>query len=276
MFALAGMALMALAWPAAAAERGAAWTPEVVAFWRSHPAGAVVGDNPSANAPGVFNLKPAFVSGASQAGATAAEAALLTRRLQVALDALMSQPSLRDPHGVSVQSAINIRRINTDDGRGALSATLNIISRPIRLDDSGTLRDAAGRYATPGEGATLLVTLNPTDFLRERDILGAEPFASGVRLIVGSSTAILLADKPLAPGWSAPALGELWSHDRAWTTSAGGPGAAPMLIYLGASRQENERLFQDRLPPTNNVGRLAAAIWMVDWAQVRAQMLAVR
>lgn len=266
---LAGCMVVA-AMPAGAADF------DVVQFWRTHPAGAVMeSDDASAKAPGNFSAGLAFVHVASSAGASRAEVELLKRRLQVAFDALMSQPSLKDPHGSTVMAGVNISRIQTENGPGALSAELQIIARPIRLDDAETRRTPAGRYLTPGEGVTVKVTLNPSSYLGSADILGGTEIPGGVRLVHGSNPVILLTEQPLPAGWTGESLSRRWERDSAWT-SVQGTGEAPMLVYLGASRQVNEQLDRGTLRPTSNYGRIVAATRMINWTEVRRQMLAVR
>ena len=250
--------------------------PVVVDFWRTHGPSAVATNDPSENAPGEFSTKSRFTHVASSAGASPAEVRLLERRLDVALKALMSQPSLADPHGVSVLPAININRANADQGTGALSATLTLIVRPINLGDKATIKLKSGRYYTPGEGAAIEIVLNPVGFLRGRDTIAVRSFGATTIINAGSDTAFIVASQPLATNWDSEALARRWEKDSGWTVAAPTATDHAMLVYLGASRQNNEHLYQGRISPTSGVARLAAAMFMVDWEEVRRQMIAIR
>lgn len=270
-------ALMVSAWaPAAWAQAvapppGLRMAPAIASYWRGHGPDVVTGD-PSADAPGTFSPTIATTHVASSAGASAAEVALLKRRLQVVLTALLEQPSLRDPRGVSVLAGINVTRIQTDSGPGALTANIGLAARGIRLDDPKTIRAKDGRFYTPGEAVILRIVLNPTDFLQEK-LPTLQPGAGALTAVeAGSSSAFLVTARPLAPSTKAEDLVARWATDRGWT---GPTGEAPMLVYLSSYRQENGRLETGQLPPTAALSRLAAAVAMVDWADVRARMLAV-
>lgn len=246
--------------------------PSIVQFWRSHGPDVQTGD-PSTDAPGTFSPMIAGTHVASSAGASAAETALLKRRLQVALTALMEQPSLRDPRGSSFLAGVNVTRLQTEEGPGALTADLGISGRALHLDNPKTIVAKDGRYYTPGEGVVLRIVLNPAEFLREKEPpLG--PSVGGVTAIEsGSGSVFLVTAGPLPAGAQARDLVARWEKDRAWS---GGAGEAPMLVYLSSYRQENGRLETGQLAPTAALSRMAAAVAMVDWPALRARMLATR
>jgi hypothetical protein len=247
--------------------------PKIVQFWRGNPGTVMTGDA-SADAEGTFTrtLGPPHVS--ARAAATPAEIALLKRRLQVVLDTLMQQPSLRDPRGLSVVAGVNITRMYSEDGRGALVADLNLLGRPIRLDDTKTTRAKSdGRYFSPGEGVVLRVALNAAGFLEEkRPSVQAEgrvvtPLGSGAK------TSFVVSSVPVPVDSTAQSLADRWRTDRSWT---GGRGEASMVVYTSSYRQENDRLESGQLPPTAPAARFAAAVATVDWIALRTRLLAMR
>lgn len=247
--------------------------PKIVQFWRISPATVTTGD-PSSDTEGTFTrtLGPPHVS--ARAAATPAEVALLKRRLQVVLDTLMEQPSLKDPRGLSVIAGVNITRMYAEDGRGALVADLNLLGRPIRLDDPKTTRAKSdGRYFSPGEGVILRVALNAAGFLEEkRSSVRAE---GGVVTPLGSGaqTSFVISSVPVPLDSTTQSLTDRWRSDRSWT---GGPGEASMVVYTSSYRQENDRLEAGQLAPTAPAARFAAAVAMVDWAALRTRLLAMR
>lgn len=272
------LVVSAAAFVALMASAPAAWAADydIVGFWRSHPPGSVMeGDTPSAQAPGKVPTGFSFVNVASDTNVSPAELALVKRRLELALQEIMRQPSMKDLRGAFAMASMDVSRLRASGAPGALTATLNLIVRPLDLDDPQTHRDAAGRYSTPGEGVTLELTLNPTRFMRGADITGSTPIPGGARLQVGSSPVILLSGAPLPQGWTGESLGRRWENDRTWT-SAQGNGEAAMLVYLGAGRHQNIALDRGTLRPTAPYGRLAAAAQMIDWKDLRTRMLAIR
>ncbi|MEW5687536.1 MAG: hypothetical protein AB1942_21690 [Pseudomonadota bacterium] len=246
--------------------------PKIVQFWRTHPATVLTGD-PSKDARGTVyrTLGPPHIS--PRAAATPAEVALFKRRLQVVLDALLAQPSLQDPRGLSVVAGANISRISVDEGVGSLIAEVNLLGRPILLDDPKTTRAKDGRYFTPGEGVVLRVGLNAAGFLQEKWPTVRPDGRTITPLGSGAHTSFVISSVPVPPDSTARSLVARWEKDRSWT---GGPGEASMVVYTSSYRQENDRLEAGQLPPTDPAARFAAAVAMVDWSALRARLLEIR
>jgi len=233
----------------------------------------VLGQNPSHDAPGQWHPTPTVIHVASSAGAKPEQVARLRRRLEVAYRALIRQPSLADPHGVSILPSINITRIFDDEGPGALTATLKIIARPIDLADPKTFKDKSGRYFTPGEGDGLEIVLNPHEVMLDRDTLLEEVRNDVARLRLGSSTALLVSRNGAWNNgtWDPAALARRWVRDTSWYETVP-TGDQPMLIYVGSSRQQNNALWNGRLRPDAGLSRLMAAVLMIDWPALYRQM----
>ncbi|WHU00911.1 MULTISPECIES: hypothetical protein [unclassified Sphingomonas] len=279
---IAGLVL-ALAAPPADAQDDAARTGRwadgtefrfhrYVNFWRQSPPGTMLGETDDERAPG--QVLPALLSTDGRP-ISAAERALFERKARVALDALLAQPSLRDPHGYAVRPRISIGR----DRFGRLSATLSIFAPRIRLADPRTT-NVAGRYFTPDEAPELRVRINHgQQWLNEIPVRrgrynGAltgeakgEPFfhvaTNGRDPLV--STCCDYKGQPQAdwnPNFYDPAR----------------PGSeiqyvSGMVIY---DNHRRGALWDGTSPPDGPVPRLLAALFMTDWTDITRRMNAAR
>lgn len=209
-----------------------------------------------------------------------AEIDLLRRRATVAFDALMQQPSLRDVRGTSLQADINISVVPTLDGVRLVGATFSISAKSVVEGRAGVVqRD--GRYIDPDqEGAVLRVFLNPYDMMARRQVQAEGIEGGGLQVRTGSAYGLYVADRLPAYdpnseyAWGPRPLALELQNDRSWYQ----PGAAvvhPLLVHMSSYSQENDDLRSDRLNPERPAARLAAAMFMTDWEDVRRRMKAV-
>jgi hypothetical protein len=206
---------------------------------------------------------------------TAAEADLVKRRLDIAFKALMSQPSLKDIRGASLSADVNVSVLPTGNGRRLVTATLRLGAKKIILGDPKTFA-LQGRYQTPWlEAAPLHVTLNPYEFVSGRDMVADGASSRILSVRSGTTRGLLVADAPYEGEWAADAIAEKLASDHSWYRPDG-PGDHPLLVTYSSYRQENQQLADGALKHTAPVARLAAAVWMVDWAAVQSQMAALR
>jgi hypothetical protein len=275
----AAIALLALSGATAAAQTlptDKHAPPHLLKYWRSHGPGSTLGIDASETAPGAYPAAPAmFVHGVYGGKLPAPQADLLRRRLDVVFKALMSQPSLADIHGASLDVAINISRAQTEE-EGVLPVTANLtfLAKQILKDDPKTIQKN-GRYVTPWlEGAVLEVMLNPYDFIARRNVVAAEPPQGRLQALnAGTTMALLVSDKPQPAEFDRHALARELAHDSSWL---GGPGNRPILVRVSGARHENLAAWDKRTPTTEPLGRLIAAVYMTDWEKVQRDVAAVR
>ncbi|MBB4837518.1 hypothetical protein HNP52_000569 [Sphingomonas kyeonggiensis] len=210
-----------------------------------------------------------------------AEIDLLRRRAMVAFEALMRQPSLRDVRGTSLQADINISVVPTLEGVRLVAAIFSIRAKSVIAGKPDTvLRD--GRYITPSEeGAVLNVHLNPYDMMARRRVQAEGLWGGGLQIRTGAAYGLYVADQlpdydPDAEyAWAPRPLALQLQQDRSWY-QPGAAGVHPLLVNVSSYSQENDDLRSDRLSPERPVARLAAAMFMTDWEDVRRRMKAVR
>ncbi|MGL3821217.1 hypothetical protein [Sphingopyxis sp. R3-92] len=209
-----------------------------------------------------------------------AEIDLLRRRAMVVFDALMQQPSLRDVRGTSLQADINISVVPTLEDVRLVGATFSIIAKSVVEGRAGTiLRD--GRHITPSEeGAVLRVFLNPYDMMARRQVQAEGVQGGGFQIRTGAAYGLYVADQLPAYdadseyAWVPRPLALELQHDRSWY-QPGAKGVHPLLVHMSSYSQENDNLRGDRLDPERPAARLAAAMFMTDWEDVRRRMKAV-
>lgn len=209
-----------------------------------------------------------------------AEIDLLRRRAMVAFEALMRQPSLRDVRGASLQADVNIAVVPTLDGVRLVGAILSINAKSVIEGKSDTIqRD--GRYLTPSEeGAVLSVHLNPYDMMARRRVQAEGVERGSLQVRTGAAYGIYVADRLPAYdpnseyAWVPRPLALELQNDRSWYQPVAA-GVHPLLAHVSSHSHENDDLRGDRLNPDRPLARLAAAMFMVDWEEVRRRMKAV-
>ncbi|MBY8825309.1 hypothetical protein [Sphingomonas colocasiae] len=209
-----------------------------------------------------------------------AEVDLLRRRAMVAFQAVMRQPSLSDVRGASLHADINISVVPTIDGVRLVGATLSIRAKSVIAGKADTvMRD--GRYVTPSEeGAVLSILLNPYDMMARRRVQAEGVEAGGLQIRTGSAYGLYLADRlpdydPRSEyAWAPRPLAMQLQGDRSWY-QPGAPGVHPLVAHMSSHAHENDALRGDTLDPERPAARLAAAMFMVDWDDVRRRMKAV-
>ena len=275
--AMLGLLFAAPAVPAAMAAPGDSRAPKkLMARW------AAGTPDPGAGLPGWYSKSPdVHVHQPNNlARIPVAEIDLLRRRATVAFDALMQQPSLRDVRGTSLQADINISVVPTLDGVRLVGATFSIRAKSVVEGRPKTvLRD--GRYIDPSEeGAVLNVFLNPYDMMARRRVQAEGVQGGGLQIRTGSAYGLYVADHLPAYdanseyAWGPRPLALALQHDRSWY-QPGAAGVHPLLVHMSSYSHENDDLRSDRLDPERPAARLAAAMFMTDWEDVRRRMKAV-
>lgn len=237
---------------------------------------------PGKGLPGWYSRTPDVHVSKARSGPpiSVAEIDLLRRRAMIAFDALMQQPSLKDVRGSSLQADINISVVPTIDGTRLVGASFSILAKGIAEGKAGTImRD--GRYITPWEeGSVLRVYLNPYDMMARRDVHAEGIQGMGMQIRTGSAFGIYRADRlpdydPNSEyAWVPRPLAMQLKDDRSWY-QPGSPGVFPLAVHLSSYTQQNDDLRLDRLDPESTLSLLAAAMFMVDWEDVRQRMKAV-
>lgn len=275
---LLGLAVSAPAIPAAIAAPGDSRAPKkLMQRWSADA------PNPGAGLPGWSSKTPDIHvhQPLNLAPIPVAEIDLLRRRAMVAFDALMQQPSLRDVRGTSVQADINISVVPTIDGVRLVGAIFSLRAKSVIEGNADTVpRD--GRYITTSEEAAVLnVFLNPYDMMARRQVQAEGVEDGSLQVRTGSAYGLYVADTlpdydPNSEyAWGPRPLAMQLQNDRSWY-QPGSAGVHPLLVHMSSYSQENDDLRSDRLNPERPAARLAAAMFMTDWEEVRRRMKAVR
>lgn len=250
------------------------WAPQsLLRYWRGPSPSP--GSTPSENAPGWYSRTAALNLHRPRSGPPipAAEAALMKRRLDLAFDALMAQPPLRDIRGTSLDAAVNIAVVGTADGARLAHAVLSFNAKTIVIDDPKTIQ-REGRYLTPWqEGTVLRVYLNPYEFVAARDVHAEAMTGRIVHVRTGAAYGMLISDTGSPLPWRAYSEAARFQHDRSWY-APGASGTHPLLVHASSYSHENDLLRAGRLKPTAGYARLVAAMFMVDWADLHRRMAA--
>lgn len=250
------------------------WAPQsLLRFWRA--AAPQIGDDPSQTAPGWYPRSAVLNLHQPSNGPriTPEEAALLKRRIDLAFDALMAQPSLREVRGASIDAAVNVAKVATADGVRLIHAVLSLNAKTIVWGDPKTV-ERDGRYLTPWqEGAVLRLFLNPYEFVASRGVQTEAVTGRILHVRTGSAYGMLVADQAPAGEWAARREAAGMQHDRSWYEPRA-VGVHPMLVHASSYAQENDLLRAGRLRPTSGYARLVAAMFMVDWQALHARMVA--
>ncbi|UNU44072.1 hypothetical protein EAO27_16050 [Sphingopyxis sp. YF1] len=275
---LLGLAVSAPAIPAAIAAPGDSRAPKkLMQRWSADapdPGAGLPGW--SSKAPDIHVHQPRM-----QSPIPVAEIDLLRRRAMVAFDALMQQPSLRDVRGTSVQADINISVVPTIDGVRLVGAIFSLRAKSVIEGNADTVpRD--GRYITTSEEAAVLnVFLNPYDMMARRQVQAEGVEDGSLQVRTGSAYGLYVADTlpdydpDSEYAWGPRPLAMQLQNDRSWY-QPGSAGVHPLLVHMSSYSQENDDLRSDRLNPERPAARLAAAMFMTDWEEVRRRMKAVR
>lgn len=243
----------------------------VVDFWRNNPANTPTRDTPSGRAPGQLLADGGMRVGKASGAVPQPIADRFQRKLDLARKALLAQPSLRDPHGVSIVAGYNAYGVSSEGGKPP-TGTLSISVRPLTIEDKGSTQKD-GRWFTPTEGDTLKVVLNPLEYLGNRQITPIG-MADGMMVVrYGGTWGFFLSDNPLMP-WDQRAMDARQQTDLSWA-KAGAPGEHMMLVYIATSRPIAMELEQKRLSPAAGHARLLAAAFDIDWVSLRKRMIAV-
>jgi hypothetical protein len=275
---LLGLAVSAPAIPAAIAAPGDSRAPKkLMQRWSADA------PNPGAGLPGWSSKAPDIHvhQPLNLAPIPVAEIDLLRRRAMVAFDALMQQPSLRDLRGTSVQADINISVVPTIDGVRLVGAIFSLRAKSVIEGNADTVpRD--GRYITTSEEAAVLnVFLNPYDMMARRQVQAEGVEDGSLQVRTGSAYGLYVADTlpdydpDSEYAWGPRPLAMQLQNDRSWY-QPGSAGVHPLLVHMSSYSQENDDLRSDRLNPERPAARLAAAMFMTDWEEVRRRMKAVR
>lgn len=246
-------------------------------FWRANPPETTLGLSKGETLPGFIRAQPSYHLHQPNSGAPipAAQADIMRRRLEVAHQALLSQPSLSNIHGASLDAAINISVEPTDSGVRLVTATLSYNVKSIIADNPKT-HAINGRYRTPGgEGVVLRLVMNPYEFIARRNAYSEGISGRVMSLYAGTTRGLMISDTPPALEWNRHRLAEKLSVDRSWYEN-GASGEHPMLVTFSSYRQANLEMEAGKMPATAGLARLAAATYMTDWQALHSRMVATR
>jgi hypothetical protein len=244
----------------------------MVDFWRENPPGTTLSDDPGENAPGhLVDIRVAH-----RTKLPPAQAALLERRLRLILNTLLEQPSLKDIKGSSLIVYLTLDR----NLAGMPSGMVSIISGPIFWGHPHT-KIINGRYHTEtSPQAELRIKLNGRlNWLNVERVrmLGsyegsglAEADAKPFLFVVNNGRTPIFSDSFVYNGIS-------YGH---WNKDFYDRSASPNKVQYLAGRIIHtayyDGLYDGTHPPTSNLGRLMAALYMVDWPAVVQKLDAIK
>ncbi|MBB4840877.1 hypothetical protein HNP52_003974 [Sphingomonas kyeonggiensis] len=231
----------------------------LVRFWEASGEKAM-GDTPNERAPGQITRTPGvYVHG----NVSKADAGVVERKLKAALDILLAQTPLRDIRGASIRADINISRGTS----GQVQGSLRIAAYPINLSNPKT-KMVDGRYATPGEGSSLMIWYNAPLHDQSWDRVQIVGEYDGIKIqqvLVGYAGLVVRSNRQLlVPGRNGNAL-----NPKFFDTSR--PAGDLQLLWFYPSSGVG-----DREAPTKGDARVAAAGFMADWNAIVRRMEQIR
>lgn len=250
------------------------FTPSyIVEFWKRSPPGTVLPeDNPSAAAPG--NVNPDFVAinAYGPVKPTAAQKRVIDARFALIRDRLLAQPSLSDIRGAAINCQARVETFSPGQhDAGRMACMMGLSFRPINLDSAATFQ-RNGRYYTPGEGSTLQIHINETASLRQ-SIVPTFRYGPNALMVGRTAHGVYWVDPtaslPRPEGQVAPV--SLDSLPR-----GGDPLAISFLHAQWTGGFGNGGLDRGDLKPTPPLARALAALYMVDWPSLVAELKAIR
>lgn len=231
----------------------------IVDYWKQPVASWQASGNPSKDAPGHVQIKPAL--GGAQKHAGSAEMRL---KMEKILAQLLKHPALKDVRGVSLGTGGGFYREKGSSMGPILAAHLTINAYPINLNDPATRRFEDGTYATPGEGDVLRISINDPDMLERRGVNGTY---NGAALVSRGNTHMLVVSangRPLGVGQPGQ---EVVNPDLLDTTRPR-TEIQFMSIHVGAASSTWSEIVRKRVAPTSPVGRLIGVAYTTDWNQM--------
>ncbi len=246
----------------------------LVAFWRrAAPSTVLPDDNASQRAPGrIVRALPSF-DARGRSGVPAAQQAVLMKRCEVIRDRMLAQPSLSDIHGASLDFVPRARLSTSGPNAGRLVCELAMNHRAVRLDFPETI-EVDGRFHTPTPGEQLVFRVNDTANLEERLV---ETFRFGPNRLYSARMRhgafwIDPALEPLAP--LPPYVSDVNNLEH--VPHGGDPMAIHLFTAASASNASQSSMERGQLRPTHWAGRAMAALYMVDWPAVVAELKTIR
>jgi hypothetical protein len=244
----------------------------MVDFWRENPPGTTLSDDPSENAPGY--MWDTRVS--RPKGLPAKEAALLERRLKFILDTVLAQPPLQDIKGTSLLAYLSLER----DRFGMMYGSVSLFAPTIRIGDPNT-KSVNGRYYTfENNGPELRIKLNSGLSWRSADRVRDLGTYNGANLAETGARPFLY----VVNNGRTPIFADQFEYNDItygkWNTDFYDRSLPPNKVqYLAGHIIHSARfegLYEKTHPPTSNLGRLIAALYMVDWPATVRQLDAMK
>lgn len=245
----------------------------LVDFWKRSPPGATLADDSaSAAAPGHVNPDFGPINAYGPVKPTAAQKRIIDARFALIRDRLLAQPSLNDIRGSAINCQARVETFHPgQDEAGRMTLGMGLSFRPINLDDAQTFQ-RGGRYYTPGEGSTLQININETRSLRNQIVPTFRYGPNALHMSRGTQGVY----------WVDPAVGlprpegEFAPVPLDSVPRGGDPLAISFLHAQWTGGFGTGGLDRGDLKPTTSLGRALAALYMVDWPALVAELKAVR
>lgn len=252
---------------------GFPFTPSyIVEFWKRSPPGTVLpDDSASAAAPG--NINPDFVAinAYGPLKPTTAQKRIMDARFALIRDRLLAQPSLSDIRGAAINCQARIESFPGErhDG-GRMTCMMGLSFRPLNLDSPGTFQ-RNGRYYTPGDGSTLQININETESLRQR-LSPLYRYGPNELCIDRSAPGVYWLDPTIS---LPPPENEFGPLSLDSLPRGGDPLTISFLNGRWTGGFGNGGLNQGELRPTTPLARALAALYMVNWPALVAELKAI-
>ncbi|NIJ19153.1 hypothetical protein FHS95_000822 [Sphingomonas naasensis] len=237
-----------------------------VTFWRASPPGTTLGETPDEAARG--RIFPAEIDYQSDA-VPRAQAALFARKARLAVDALLAQPSLREIRGFSLRPRIRIDRFRS----GRFSASVSIFVTDLRLALPTTVRSEGGYFTPDQPAAEIRVKINSLlDWnLEDPETLGSY---NGTPVAIAKTEPFVYVTAngrtPIVPGDTPRQSKQIYNMD--FYDAALPPTRVQYVAARAFYGSWHRGLWDGTAPPTGKVGRMVAAILMVDWRDLVRRM----
>ncbi|WP_020653088.1 hypothetical protein [Massilia niastensis] len=248
-------------------DEGAIFYADYMADYWSRPDAVTRGTTPSADAPGNIVAMPSRFGGKlNQPGV-----AEMRRKLEAVFPRVLAHPALANIRGASLRPGAYFGH-----GRGgpmghALPGKASLIAYPVNLADPLTQKFPDGTFHTPGEGPSLVISVNDTDELAGRQPVGTRNGMTVLR--DGYMLAISNTDRPLYV--SDGSGGQVMNPDLI-DTSRPRSDIQFMTVYVGRSSSETSEIVHQRVHPTTNTGRLVGVLYNTDWRALLQEVDGIR
>lgn len=213
----------------------------------------------------------------ARSAASAAEDALMERRMQFIVQQVLASLPLRDLHGASIEPELTVTgygQANGGRGDGVMRGEIKLKLNTIMPNTGANERMPGGGIKSTSGGPIITITLNP-DFI---NCAGpAEQSATGARCLQTDGRIWLNTPRPALTPQAGPGNeARLLINPRAYAD--GRPATDLRTVFVRHDRTIRARgeLPRGRMHPHDPMGRVIGAFHVIDWNDVLTRAAAIQ